>query len=359
MGHDMIDRLIRMIVGELVRELFRSRSERPYRSTSRQSTGYSHSWGKTPLPSTIPDYLPQVVDSNRDEIRSTGISELTSLGLSKFHEVLTEVQRERRRSLPEIKAAAEEATRLERKQASWQQRWLLRRLFPGRYVRIQEGVAEATARKNRLQERDRSSRLQTQIDLPVQVREVYGQLLDGFAIVLKCERKWDVPTRIAANQVRDRTSALYIIDRKPVAFDLRYCDLIEFERMVPYLANANGGDLYIYPGFVLVYGSSYAFALVDVSEIEIKASVTPFVEEESVPADTRIIGQTWKKVNKDGSPDRRFANNYQIPLVEYGSLTITSQSGLNKEYMLSNFNAVAQFVSAWMAFKQLVAGANA
>jgi hypothetical protein len=129
--------------------------------------------------------------------------------------------------------------------------------------------------------------------------------------------------------------------------------------MVPRLSNANGGDLYIYPGFVLLYSSADAFALVDVSEVEFEASITPFIEEETVPADTRIIGQTWKKVNKDGSPDRRFANNYQIPVVEYGSLTIASQSGLNEEYMLSNFGAVAQFVSVWKAFKQVVAGATA
>jgi hypothetical protein len=140
-------------------------------------------------------------------------------------------------------------------------------------------------------------------------------------------------------------------------FDLGVCDLLESEWRVPHLANANGGDLYIYPGFVLLHISADTFALVDVSEVEIESGIAAFVEEEAVPADARIVRQAWKKANKDGSPDRRFANNYQIPAVEYGRLTITSPSDLHEEYMLSNFGAVAQFVSLWNGFKQAVAGA--
>jgi hypothetical protein len=81
---------------------------------------------------------------------------------------------------------------------------------------------------------------------------------------------------------------------------------------VPYLANANGGDLFIYPGFILFYISVDAFALVEVSQVEITFRLSPFIEEEAVPSDTRVVRHAWKKANKDGSPDRRFANNYQI-----------------------------------------------
>jgi hypothetical protein len=148
------------------------------------------------------------------------------------------------------------------------------------------------------------------------------------------------------------------IGRKPVAFDLGSCELIESEWRVPHLGNANGGDLYIYPGFVLLHISADAFALVDVTEVNIDAAIAAFIEEEAIPSDTRVVRHTWKKANKDGSPDRRFANNYQIPVVEYGRLTITSPSGLNEEYMLSNFDSVAQFVAVWKVFKQAVAGAT-
>jgi len=64
-----------------------------------------------------------------------------------------------------------------------------------------------------------------------------------------------------------------------------------------------------------------------------------------------LIGYTWKKANKDGSPDRRFANNYQIPILAYGGIRLTSKSGLNEEYLISNAATAQGFAQAWAAFK--------
>jgi hypothetical protein len=226
--------------------------------------------------------------------------------------------------------------------------------LPGRYALIRANAAEAQARRDEYQEQEKLSRLQTQIELPKEVREVYSQLLDAFAIVAKSECKWDTLSRIAVDRVRERTTAWHHLDRRAVTFNLGSCDLIESEWSVPHLANANGGDLYIYPGFILMLSSGETFALVDVNEIAIDSDVTRFIEEETVPSDTKIVEQTWKKANLDGSADRRFANNYQIPVVEYGRLTIASSRGLNEEYMISNYGAVTQFVSAWKTFQQAV-----
>jgi len=119
---------------------------------------------------------------------------------------------------------------------------------------------------------------------------------------------------------------------------------------VPHLTNANGGELLIYPGFILYHVSDEAFALVDIHETTIEYSATAFIEEESVPADSKVIRQTWKKANKDGSPDRRFNNNYQIPVVAYGTIRITSKTGLNEEYLISNPNATQVFAKAFAHF---------
>lgn len=314
---------------------------------------------RTPSPPTIPDEPPQEISTGQGEIRSAGTSEITSPGLSKFRELLAQAQQERRNLLPELQQAIQDASRLKQKRAAWQRGWFLRRLFAGQYARIQEKAEEAKARREELEEQERLSRLQTQIDLPDQVRRVYSQLVDAFAVLAKCERKWDTLARVATDRVRERTTAFHSIDRRPVAFDLGSCDLIESEWRVPHLQNANGGDLYIYPGFVLLHISAEAFALVDITEVDIEAAIAAFIEEETVPTDTRVVRQAWKKANKDGSPDRRFANNYQIPVVEYGRLAFRSPSGLNEEYMLSNYPAVAQFDAVWKQLKCAVAESTA
>ena len=178
--------------------------------------------------------------------------------------------------------------------------------------------------------------------------------MDGFAALTKCAAKWDTVSRLATDRARQRTEASHAIDRQPVTFDFDTCEVIQSERKVPHLHNANGGDIYVYPAFVLVHVSRDAFAVVDIADVEISAAAAAFIEEESVPSDTRVLKQTWKKANKDGSPDRRFANNHQIPVVEYGRMSLTSPSGLNEEYMVSNFPCLGEFASRWKAFKRLV-----
>lgn len=43
--------------------------------------------------------------------------------------------------------------------------------------------------------------------------------------------------------------------------------------------------------------------------------------------------------SNDGSPDRRYANNKQYPVLKYGKIIVTSQSGLNIQIICSNESA--------------------
>jgi hypothetical protein len=64
------------------------------------------------LDSTSLSQTPVVPELGEGEIRSAGTSELTSPGLTKFRELLTQAQQERRTLLPELERAAVASTRL-------------------------------------------------------------------------------------------------------------------------------------------------------------------------------------------------------------------------------------------------------
>lgn len=66
---------------------------------------------------------------------------------------------------------------------------------------------------------------------------------------------------------------------------------------------------------------------------------TRFIENETVPKDAQVVGQTWEYVNKTGGPDQRFKKNRQLPVCLYGELGLTSVSGLNTVFMYSNPDA--------------------
>lgn len=59
-----------------------------------------------------------------------------------------------------------------------------------------------------------------------------------------------------------------------------------------------------------------------------------------------LIGSTWQYVNKSGGPDRRFKNNRQLPIVEYGRLTLGDGQHLDQVWEASNVAALQMLFGA-------------
>jgi hypothetical protein len=79
---------------------------------------------------------------------------------------------------------------------------------------------------------------------------------------------------------------------------------------------------------------------------------THFTEAGSIPSDSQIVGHTRARANKDGSPDRRFHENYQIPVAHYGTLLFTSPDGLDVRYLCSHPALAERFVKGWSVFRR-------
>lgn len=90
------------------------------------------------------------------------------------------------------------------------------------------------------------------------------------------------------------------------------------------------------------------------NELKLEQKEVKFIETGSVPGDTKVIGNTWAKVNMNGSPDRRFKDNYQIPIVRYGDISLSSATGLNEEYEFSNYESSEEFAKSFTAYQKLI-----
>lgn len=287
-------------------------------------------------------------------IESAGSSALTTPGLEDFQRVLQHAQTESRKIKQELHAAQSTEDALQHESFNWSKSWLRKRIFKKRFAEILAEHSLAKDRTAELVEQEALTRVQTEIDLPDTVKHTFSRMSDEFTVMAKSQKIWDTTSERAANKIIERTSASRIITREAVTFKLSSCELIDSSWRVPHLANANGGDLFLYPGFVLYFVSSDAFALLEIKDLKMVFSTTSFQEEEDVPRDSKQISRTWAKVNKDGSPDRRFTNNYEIPVMEYFKLTLTSKTGLNEEYMISNADAAWRFANAWQQFNTSV-----
>jgi hypothetical protein len=100
----------------------------------------------------------------------------------------------------------------------------------------------------------------------------------------------------------------------------------------------------------LLYDST-GIGAVPYSDLVAREGFTRFVEDGSAPADGTRVGTTWRYVAKNGGPDRRFNNNRQLPVMLYGELGLTSQSGVKELFHCSVPDAVSEVASAIATLK--------
>jgi hypothetical protein len=104
----------------------------------------------------------------------------------------------------------------------------------------------------------------------------------------------------------------------------------------------NFQKLFFFPDRILIFqGRTYGAVSYDVLSVDY--TTAQFIESGTVPKDTQVVGSTWLKVNKDGSRDKRFANNRQLPIALYGYLLFHSDSGLKLSLQISNAALAEQF----------------
>jgi hypothetical protein len=93
--------------------------------------------------------------------------------------------------------------------------------------------------------------------------------------------------------------------------------------------------LYFFPNALMIYDAEGVGAI-SFSRVKCEVRAVAFTEEEQVPTDAPIVRRTWRYVNKKGGPDRRFSNNQELPVMGYGALALSSDTGLNELFYVSN-----------------------
>jgi hypothetical protein len=305
--------------------------------------------GVPSIPSAPPSF--PVPPSPATEIHSTSTELLTSDSLEQLRRLLTDAYNERDELTREISSATSEANFATKRYQNWERGFLLKRLFKQSFATRKETAETAVAKLAELQEQLRLTTVVTDINVDREQAEPYYRMRDAFAALSECQRVWNVLAETVVDRVAERSSSDKAVTRTTVPFSLGSCDLMQSEQKVPHLPNRTGGDMYVYPGFILYRASKQAFALIDSRDVTLRYVSTQFTENDTVPSDSQIIGQTWAKCNKDGSPDRRFRDNYQIPVAHYGNLMFGTSDGLDVRYICSNARLAEEFVKAWTAFQ--------
>lgn len=158
----------------------------------------------------------------------------------------------------------------------------------------------------------------------------YQRLVDTFERARQAKAAWHIVASGAVRttyQYKVNAGATSIENRIPLTRSLNPKPHISANIAIPTLS-AGGRSVYFLPDRVLIKdGKTY----VDVAYPALRWSchVERFIESGTVPSDAEVVGWTWKYVNKNGGPDRRFKNNQKLPVMAYGRIVLQSAGGLN------------------------------
>ena len=185
------------------------------------------------------------------------------------------------------------------------------------------------------------------VNFDKEIENDYITLKKTFLNASNMERIWDVRTSQTANQKVDRTKADYFVTLTPVRFSHDNLEIVKCDYEALRMGNANGGHLFIYPGFILMKDTfSDEFGLIDFRDIEIIHKSVHFHERSIVPKDSKVVDHTWTYVNKNGKPDNRYKYNPKVPIALYYDFEIRTKSGLHERYLFSNVEKAEFFCKA-------------
>ena len=213
-----------------------------------------------------------------EEIRSASTENLNSDSLDQMRELLRTARNERAEIQGAILHAERDFQSARDKFDDWDGGFLFKRILKTQFEIRRTSLSMATANLEELKEQLRLTTIATEINIQGEVAEAYFKMRDDFSALCRCERIWDTLSRKTVDRFRERSAATESVEREVVKFSLSKSELISWDQQVPFLKNHIGGDMYIYPGFVIYSASPQLFALIDFVEIGLNARLCKFIE---------------------------------------------------------------------------------
>jgi hypothetical protein len=308
--------------------------------------GKSKSSSNNSNPSNNPDsnqylFLPTKLEG---EIKSKDANEVTSLGLIDLKETLLAAYQEKGEIENEI-------LDLEKKTKSAKTlRIISKILLLGFIIKwFDNNYLEKSEYLDELQNQLKECKVHIDIELSENKRDGYDNLKNDFHKLTQCQKIWDKTS--AVRNTENKSAAGNSITRDLTSIGLKSIPFINADYEAMYFKNINGSDIYIYPGFVALFDDKEKFGLVELKDLDISYSDSKFLEEETIPKDSAVIGKTWAKVNKNGTPDKRFKGNYEIPIVRYGELKFKSGTGVYEVFLFSNYESSNIYANSYEQYK--------
>lgn len=191
------------------------------------------------------------------------------------------------------------------------------------------------------------------------IEQAYQNLHGAFDLLRSCSRMWHVKSKGDIRTTYDwkvHSGANTLVKRNGTSPHSGSPSYFKTNISIPVLP-AGRRQLFFLPDRILVWDSQGVGA-VGFDQLDVSFGDQRFIEDAGVPNDSRIVDKTWRYVNKNGGPDRRFNNNREIPVVLYEALFLTSKSGLQELFQLSRTGVGVQLKNAVTAMASAISSSS-
>lgn len=211
-------------------------------------------------------------DYTRREVKSVEVTALATTASRALQRILLGARDTRERVDHEIPIARQALVAATSTSEAWKRGFVLKYIRKKKFQELESRVQQAEAVADELYDRRRRAIVIAEFVVQEPVATAFDTVREAFRSVAASAKVWDTLSVARTNQVAERTSASESIERRLVTFSVRASDMMFCDWHVPRLANANGGDLYIYPGFILYAASAASFAVIDTREVQLTAA---------------------------------------------------------------------------------------
>lgn len=174
-------------------------------------------------------------------------------------------------------------------------------------------------------------------------KQAYEKLVDAFTNLQKTTA-WHVSATSAVHDGRRNANATSNIRRHAITPAIGTPKWIVTNIDTPAIP-VGRQKIYFFPDRIL-FESPEGLGAIEYDELNLEVVPSYFIEDDRPPSDAKIVDYRWQFTNRDGSRDKRFNNNRELPVCEYRDLLFTSPSGLNERVMVSRIGVPEVFAEA-------------
>jgi hypothetical protein len=178
-------------------------------------------------------------------------------------------------------------------------------------------------------------------DLDEAARSRFCEVQNACRALAEANRVWQVVQNRPERDWKCSAGVSVPVKRRPVKVGV-ICLPYLITGMEIYCIDAGKARFYFMPGELLIYARG-RYSGFPYDGLGVRALPAHYLEDGKVPADAKVVGQTWQFVRRDGQPARHFGLNRRLQVVSYGLVELTASTGWELRLHVSNLLAARQF----------------